>query len=299
MRVNLSRYDLNLLVVLRALLEERNVTRAGGRLGLSQPATSNALARLRRQFGDDLLVRSGQSMELTPLARSLLDMVSGTLTMAERTYEMTREFDPVASTRSFSVIGSDYGLSLLAAPLRRLDTLGPEIGVRLGLLRAENLRDPDGLLRRVDLMVAPKAWLRTFPSAPLASDGWVGVVDLANDTVGEVLTVEDLRNLRTVGLYDEPPGGAHIGRQFEVLGIESSARIMVESFLEVPLLVEHTERLGLLPRGLAERAARAMHLRLVALPFESAVLAEELFWHPVAEHDPGHRWLRELLTGQV
>ena len=115
--MNLSRYDLNLLVVLQALLEERNVTRAGERIGLSQPATSNALQRLRRQFGDELLVRSGNTMELTPLARALLDMVSETLTLAGRTYQLTSEFNPAENSRRFTILGADYGLSLLAAPV--------------------------------------------------------------------------------------------------------------------------------------------------------------------------------------
>ncbi|MFB4295157.1 LysR family transcriptional regulator [Actinomadura sp. NTSP31] len=293
--MNLSRYDLNLLVALRALLEERNVTRAGERLGLSQPAASNALARLRRQFGDELLVRSGQAMELTPLARALLDMVTATLTMAERTYEMTSEFDPVASTRRFTVVGSDYGLSLLAAPLRELDVVAPGVHVRLDLLRAEHLRDPEGLLRRADFMVAPRAWLHGLPAAHLSTDEWVGVIDRANRAVGDRLTMDELRTLRLVGLFDEPPGDAHIGRQLEVLGIESDGRISVESFLEVPFLVEHTERLGLLPRRMAERSARSAHIRLVALPFEAAELVEMLCWHPRADPDPGHRWFRTLL----
>ncbi|WP_198653570.1 LysR family transcriptional regulator [Actinocorallia populi] len=296
--MDLARYDLNLLVALRALLEERNVTRAGERLGITQPAASNALARLRRQFGDELLVRRGQAMELTPLAASLLDMVSATLSLAERTYDVVQEFDPATSIRRFSVRGSDYALSLLAAPLRRLEEVAPGIRLQLGAVRGEHLHDPEVLLRRVDLLVVPKAWLPGFPSLPLAADDWVGVVDRDRGPAGDRLTLEDLGRLPMVGLFDDPSNaGSHIKRQLEVLGITLAIRVSVESFFEVPLLVEHTGRIGLLPRRFAEKAARSARIRSVELPVPTAALQEEAFWHPLAESDPGHRWLRSLLTG--
>jgi DNA-binding transcriptional LysR family regulator len=294
--VNLSRHDLNLLVVLRALLEERNVTRAGERIGLSQPATSNALQRLRREFGDELLVRSGNTMELTPLARTLLAMVSDTLTLAERTYQLTSEFSPTESTRRFTVLGSDYGLSLLAGSLRWLDTLAPEIGIQLGVIREEHLRDPDATLRRIDVMVAPLGWLHGFPSVPLYTDVWVGVVDRDNDQVGDALVVDDLKHMRLVGIFEEPAGGGvHIRRQLDVLGIDPPGRISVESFFDVPLFVEHTGRLGLVPRRVVELLAGSTHIRPVSLPFE-AEMTEALYWHRLADPDPGHRWLRDQLT---
>jgi DNA-binding transcriptional LysR family regulator len=105
--MDLPGIDLNLLVALRALLRERNVTRAGEAIGLSQPATSGALARLRRHFGDDLLTRDGQRYILTPLGTSLLDQAEVALRYVEHTFAARPVFDAASSDREFTVVMSD------------------------------------------------------------------------------------------------------------------------------------------------------------------------------------------------
>ncbi len=112
--------DLNLLLPLKALLEEGNVTRAGQRLELSQPAMSAALARLRRRFDDELLVRSGRDYELTPLARDLLPEVQHAVRLMARAMDREDEFDPVTSRRCFRLAMSDYAIAVLHEPLVRL-----------------------------------------------------------------------------------------------------------------------------------------------------------------------------------
>src|SRR5262249_51234980 len=129
--MNLSQIDLNLLVALAALLEERSVTRAGKRLGLSQPATSNALSRLREQLDDALLVRSGSGMVLTPHAESLLPRLREALLQVEQVMEKQRPFEPATASLRFAMLATDYiemvvlpGLSgrvLAAAPKVTLD----------------------------------------------------------------------------------------------------------------------------------------------------------------------------------
>jgi DNA-binding transcriptional LysR family regulator len=107
-RVNLAGLDTNLVVALRALLEERNVTRAGQRIGLSQPATSAALARLRRHFGDELLSRDSGSYELTALGTVLLDRTRTACEMLERVFASQVQFDPAQEEREFTILASDY-----------------------------------------------------------------------------------------------------------------------------------------------------------------------------------------------
>src|SRR5579863_7300856 len=106
--VNLAGLDTNLVVALRALLTERNVTRAGQRIGLSQPAMSAALARLRRHFGDELLVRSGAGYELTPLGTVLLDRAVAACEMLERLFASQASFEPDNEEREFVILTSDY-----------------------------------------------------------------------------------------------------------------------------------------------------------------------------------------------
>src|SRR3954467_15281366 len=111
--VNLAGLDLNLLVSLDALLQERSVTRAAARMGLSQPALSASLARLRRHFGDELLTRVGNDYRLTPLAVQLKELARIALSGVERVFTAQPEFDPGSSTREFSLVVSDYVVALL------------------------------------------------------------------------------------------------------------------------------------------------------------------------------------------
>jgi hypothetical protein len=115
--VHLANLDLNLLVVLRELLRERNVTRAAARLGVSQPAASAALARLRRHFGDELLVRSGNGYVLSALAVQLADPVEAVCTGAERLFGTGHDFDPGASAREFTLFMADYTIEVLGSRL--------------------------------------------------------------------------------------------------------------------------------------------------------------------------------------
>src|SRR3954467_2473671 len=112
--------DLNLLLSLKVLLEEGNVTRAGQRLELSQPAMSASLARLRRRFDDELLVRAGREYELTPLARDLLPEVQHAVRVMSRALQLEAEFDPAESERTFSLSMSDYAIAVVHEPLLRL-----------------------------------------------------------------------------------------------------------------------------------------------------------------------------------
>src|SRR6202167_3292761 len=125
--------DLTLLIALRAMLEEANVTRAGERIGMAQPAMSTALARLRRHYRDDLLVRVGRDYELTPFARSLLPLVEQTVPMIEQALALRDEFDAATSDRPFSIPLSDYAFAVISEPLlRQLSRLAPHVRVEFG-----------------------------------------------------------------------------------------------------------------------------------------------------------------------
>src|SRR3954451_17866462 len=118
--VNLASLDLNLLVSLDALLQQRSVTKAAAQMGLSQPALSASLARLRRHFGDELLTRAGNEYGLTPLAVQLRDMARVALTGVERVFTEQNDFEPMSSIREFSLLISDYGLAVLRYTLAAL-----------------------------------------------------------------------------------------------------------------------------------------------------------------------------------
>lgn len=132
MGMSLGGVDLNLLVTLRALLEEENVTHAGARLGLSQPSMSIALGRLRRHYKDELLVRTGRDYCLTPLAKSLLPAVTESLRLVDAAFGQTETFVPGKCEQVFGITLSDHAVTVLIEPLlRRVHEEAPQVGLRL------------------------------------------------------------------------------------------------------------------------------------------------------------------------
>ena len=293
--MNLAGADLNLLVALRALLQERNVTRAAQTVGLSQPAMSNALARLRRQFGDELLVREGRGLALTPVARELQHAVEPALAMVERALRIQASFDPATAVQHFRIAASDYGMTLVAGRLRDLRWLAP--GVTVDLVQVDHgfVRDSETVMRRVDLTVAPRAFLSGHPNEPMSSEPWVALVDA--DQPGGELTEADLAGRSLVGLFHDLGSGAHIERLLTVRGITATGAVNAEAFSVVPALVEGTDRIGFLPAGLARRLAPGHRVRVLEAPFLGEPLVECLYWHRSAQRDPAHQWLRGLLLG--
>src|SRR5215469_12776089 len=169
--------DINLLVALGALLEDRNLTRAGERVGVSQPAMSAALARLRRHFGDELLEREGRGYRLTVLGEQLLPAVREALRQFELTLQRSPRFDPADSDREFSIAASDYAVSILADPLLRLvKRAAPRIRLRLHSL-PPGLAAATQVLSMYDALIGPVGF--DFPGrhAELFRDRLVCVAD--------------------------------------------------------------------------------------------------------------------------
>lgn len=294
--MHLSSYDLNALVSLQALLEECNVTRAGDRVGLSQSAMSNALARLRRQYGDELLVRHGRDMTLTPLGRELLAALRPAMTMIERVVTVHAGFDPASTTRAFRVQGSDYGLALVAGRLAGPAREAPGLRVDLEMFGSGFVEQVDELVRTADLVVAPRAYLGDYPGVEFDRDSWVVVVDAANTDIGDELSEEALRKTRLVRAYPDARVGTTLEMQLRARGVPLHGTVTIQSFLTLPFAVAGTDHVGFLPRRLAARLAPACGLRLVEPTFPLADLVEWIVWHPSRDEDEGHRWFRGRLT---
>ncbi|MFI5593414.1 LysR family transcriptional regulator [Amycolatopsis sp. NPDC051758] len=293
--MNLANLDLNLLVTLDALLEHRSVSRAAEQLGLSQPAVSAQLARLRRHFGDDLLARFGNQYRLTPLAGHLRGRVRTAVTGVERVFAAEPDFDPATTSREFSLVMSDYGVAVLGPDLA--NTLGREApGARVRFIAntpavVDNARQA---LTGIDLLVLPHGFVDGLPHQDLYRDDWVCVVDAAHPAAEAGLTVEQLRTMPWVVTYHGPTASTPAARQMRMLGIEPHVQVVTENFLTVPGLVAGTDRVALLQRRLAERLPAGV--RALPCPFEAGPLVEAFWWHPMYDHDPEHHYLRDLLT---
>ncbi|GAA0459348.1 LysR family transcriptional regulator [Actinoplanes campanulatus] len=291
----LARLDLNLLVALDVLLRERSVTRAAERLNLTQPTLSASLRRLRRHFKDELLVRVGNRNELTPLGVVLAPLVATALGVVSRVFATASPADPSTSARQFTLIASDYGASVAGPPLARaLADEAPSMRVHLRQASPLEYAPFEQRLREVDGLLMPHGLLPSaLPHLDLYTDRWVIVTAHDNSRVGAELTLGELRELPWVVTFSGGGSGTAAWRHLQLLGVEASAQIVVDSFLAVPLFLAGTDRVALLQ----ERLARQMTgLRLLECPFDVVPLVQALWWHPVYDLDPEHIWLREKLA---
>jgi DNA-binding transcriptional LysR family regulator len=293
----LRNQDLAMLPVLRALLLERNVTRAGEMVGLSQPAASAALARLRRRFRDELLVRVGREFELTPFASTLLERLETATAALERLFG--EEFDPTTTTRDFTVVASDYTVAIMAEEVNKILAVespgSPTIDLRQ--LTAEGAVDIDALIRHHDAVVLPSEAVRGYPGVPLLRDRWVCIVARSNDLVADVLTRDHLETLPLVSTYSQrdPLHYAPL-REMRKLGIEPRVDAVTDSFLTVPFLVANSSRIAFLHERLARRLAPIVPIRILPSPVDVGAVTLSMRWHPTLDDDPAHRWFRHLLT---
>ncbi|GLY88829.1 LysR family transcriptional regulator [Actinoallomurus iriomotensis] len=290
--MNLASLDLNLLVALRALLEERNVTRAGRRIGLSQPATSAALARLRHHFADDLLVRVGNGYELTPLGAALVVPCATACGLLERLFTSRAEFDPATEPREFTIIASDYAVAVFGAALARaLHAAAPASRLIFQQVGPEIVENTDATLSAVDGLLTPHGVVSGFPTVELYRDEWTCVIADDHPDVGDRLTMDDLARLPWV-VYQRPYD-APAARQLGMLGLEPHVEVSVQNFQLLPGLVVGTRRIALIQRRLAQLLAPTAAVRILPCPFEAVPVNEALWWHPVHTQDAAHIWLRE------
>jgi DNA-binding transcriptional LysR family regulator len=225
--VNLARLDLNLLVALDALLQERSVTRAAERMGLSQPAVSAQLSRLRRHFHDELLARAGNQYRLTPLAVQLKERVRVALAGAERVFAAEPDFDPASSTREFSLLMSDYGIAVLGPSIATLLTAeAPGTRLRFPANTPQMVDSATQVLVNVDLLVIPHGFVEDLSHHDLYLDEWVCLVAADNPEVGESPTVEQLRTMPWVVTYHGPTASTPAARQMRMLGIEPHVQVV-------------------------------------------------------------------------
>lgn len=286
--------DLNLLRALQAILDEQSVTKAAAQLGLSQPAMSASLAKLRRHFNDDLLVRVGNAYESTPLARQLLEPASAALRAVNNVFIWDSVFDPSTTTREFSVVMSDYAASVLGPPIsRRLNERAPNARLVIRSMRPEIVDQAPESMRNYDLIVMPHGFLQDLHSRDIYEEEWVCVLGSQAD-VEQSLTVADLGRLPWVLTWNQRQAFTTAVQQLRISGVEPQVSVVTEGYLVVGPILEGTDRIAVVQNRLAHWLAAAHHLRIMQCPLELAPLIEAMWWHPIHHDDPAHIWFREL-----
>jgi DNA-binding transcriptional LysR family regulator len=289
--------DLNLLFALDALLEDRNLTRAGERIGLSQPAMSAALVRLRRYYGDDLLEREGRGYKRTDFGEQLLPAVREALQQLDATMQRSPRFDPAESKREFSIAASDYAVSILADPLLRLvKQTAPGIKLHLHSLPPD-LTSSGTALAMYDLLIGPVGYDFPGRSTELFRDRLVCVGDpVGTGLAGGTITLDDLARLPHAEPAFAPGQPTPVSRVLDELGITRQVRVTVFGWLTVPFVLAGTNMIAIMPERMARLAIRSVPLAILEPPFGLTELVEAAYWHPSRGEDPAVRWLLRMLA---
>lgn len=295
--MNLAGFDLNLLLVFDAVMRERHVTRAGERIGLSQPAVSNALSRLRHHLGDELFVRGPEGMRPTPRALELAAPIRAALESLEATFDH-REFEPATAQRAFSIGTNDYSVAtLMPALMQRLEKEAPGITVRLipSAGRTYEMLDAQEI----------EFGISAFTDIPER----FGALSLIDDTYvllmrsGHPLATGDLSLERYVAarhLLVSPRGDAtgFVDRALAQRGLARQVTLTINNFSSAPALLAATDLIMACPRRIGEAYEKlhglVMRDAVFAGPREYA--SAVLVWHTRLASHPAHKWFRETIA---
>lgn len=290
-----SAFDLNHARALHHLLEEAHVTRAAKKLGITPAAASNALKRLRVDFGDPLLVRAGRLLARTPRGEELRGAAKDVMVAAERLFEEGRPFDPKTASWEILLTTSDRVADLL---LPSLDQLLRKRAPFATLSVRTMTTDIGAFLReRGGVAIVPGTFKeRDLRSEPLLEEDFVCVLRRGHPLGRVRLTTKRLAALEHVLVA--PIGASSRGFVDKLLAQEGLSRRItrvVMTFSAVPPLLSHSDRVAILPRTFAAAHARAFGLELRPVPLAMPVIELSLAWHVGSEHDPKHAWTRQLV----
>ena len=295
--MTLAQLDLNLLVALEAILTERHLTRAGDRLGLSQPTMSHTLARLRRMFNDELLVRVGREYYLTAVAEELVEPLRDILKNIELTIERRPAFDPQSDKRQFIISASDYATYLVVQPaIEIIEREAPGVSIQVRPLSRSGTDQENLMAGQMDLVIWPRALGPDMPNEVLFTDQWVAIAWSGHPDVGEAISMEEYLQQPHV-VYGTGPQDISGLADRAIYTVHPEARIAVttQSFFLMPFLIGRSRLIGLTHQRLARRLATMADIKILKPLFETPITEEAIYWHPRMTSDPGHRWLREVL----
>jgi DNA-binding transcriptional LysR family regulator len=297
--MNWNTFDLNLLIVFDAVMQDRNLTRAGQRLGMSQPAVSHALARLRNALKDDLFVRTPEGMRPTPRAERMLGPVRAALQELQVTLEAD-EFDPSGSSREFPIAANNYAArAVIPSLVHHIAELAPSVVLDVRPLGLMNVLDQlDSGVIELALTSLVEGGDR-FKCVGLLEDGYSVV--LPNDhpvAASSELSIEQFSTLPHIGITSSGDDAHFIDDALAERGLTRliSAKVPLHSLVSA---LVGSSAIAVLPRRVAADLVAYAPLTTKALPFTSPRIALSMIWHRRLDNHPAHRWLRSTLRTTV
>lgn len=292
--MNLNKVDLNLFVVFDAIYTEANLTRAGQIIGITQPAVSNALARLRESFNDPLFVRTAQGMVPTPMAQNIINPVRSALALLRVSVQESRTFNPLQANKTFRISMTDLTEAVVLPPLfQRLRKQAPSVVVE-SLLSHRRETTSDLAAGRLDFAI--DAPLNTDPQVrhvKLMEDRYVCAMRPAHPLAGQPsISLDEYLGLTHIHISTRRNGLGQVDLALGKMGLQRKITLRSQHYLMASNVLQHTDMVMTVP----ERFARRHALHFVALPLNELPNVEtHLYWHESTEQDPANRWMRELL----
>ncbi|WP_315727658.1 MULTISPECIES: LysR family transcriptional regulator [unclassified Bradyrhizobium] len=298
MRFN-NKFDLNLLVALDHLLHLRSVSGAAARMNMTQSAMSNALLRLRTYFDDELLVKIGRKMELTPRAEVLKDSIRDLLVRVDWAIASSAQFDPAQSDRCFKILASDYTLvTMIPRLMARTEALAP--GIRFDFI--QQVQRPERALERgdVDLLIIPEEFSSKLHPSELIFEDDFCVIAWSKGRFGKgKLSRQEFARASHVVMRPAATAQSLESYYLEQRNMSRSEDVSVYAFTAIPHLVAGTNRIATVHRRLAVAAQRSLPIRIIELPVSLPALRQRVQWHRYRSNDAGLLWLRELMREVV
>lgn len=294
--MELADIDLNQLVLFQQLMVERRVSKVAENLGLTQPAVSNTLAKLRRQFGDDLFVRTPAGMVPTPFAEQLAEPIGYALGMIHSGLNQHSRFDPASVKRSVTIGMTDIGeIVFLPRLVERLRQEAPGVSLVTVRTTATSLRE-DMEAGKVDLAIGPLPQLKAgFFQRRLFRQRYVCLFRKGHALDRRRLSLADFKAAEHLVIVSAGTGHGKVDDLIRRAGVERDVRLTVPHFVSVGHILRRSDMVATVTERLAESLAEPFGLTFRTHPVDLPEIAINLFWHAKVHRSPAHQWLRGVV----
>ena len=291
--MNLSDKDLNLFVVFDVIYTERNLTKSGEVLGITQPAVSNALSRLRENFNDELFVRTSKGMMPTPVAENMVNDIRQALDLIRNSISESESFNPKTANATFRIsIGDTSEYRLLPQLIKNISNLAPGVDVESYL--TPRTETPKELAAgNIDFAIDPP--IHSDPNLrnkKIYQDDYVLVVNKKHPIAKKKkISLEDYLNLSHIHISKRASGLGHVDTTLNRLGLTRRIALRAQHFLVAPYIIDQSN----LAMTTIKSFSRGRELKVFQLPFKINPLVLHLYWHVNKDMDPANKWMRELI----
>jgi DNA-binding transcriptional LysR family regulator len=291
--MNLKETDLNLFIAFDVIYTEKNLTKAGQVLGITQPAVSNALSRLRELFDDELFIRTSKGMIPTPVANQIINDVRSALSLIQNTISETEKFDPSTADMTFKIsIGDSSEYRLLPLLIKELAEVAPKIKVETYLTPRKDA--PRELASgTIDFSIDPPVHSDPhLKHEKIYEEDYVMIVRKDHPILEKKeITIQDYLDLSHINISNRKTGLGHVDMTLYRLGLSRDISLRAQHFLVAPYIVEQSDLAITTTKGFAVDRNLAWR----ELPFEIDPLVLHLYWHEAKDSDTSSKWMKELM----